>query len=230
MIIKSLHNWDLDYKQAIALQEDLAKTIRIETLIMDRVRFIAGVDVSTHRGSKYFWASVVILNFPELELVEIQSARRAGSFPYIPGLLSFRELPVILDACKKLNNRPDLVICDGQGLAHPRFFGLACHLGLWLDVPTMGCAKSRLVGEGNEPAKERGSFSGLTFKNRKVGALVRTRTNVKPVFVSPGHLTDVESAIEVILHCSRGRRLPEPTRRAHIEVNRCRKSELNSVT
>jgi len=224
--IKQLHPWNLDYREAVRLQEELAKQIRFEPIKAGSLHIVAGVDVSAVRGSKSLWASVVVLNLESLELVEVQSVKREWSFPYIPGLLSFRELPVVLAAFSKLQNIPDVILCDGQGLAHPRFLGLACHLGLWLNLPTIGCAKSRLVGDGNQPGEKRGDFSPLSFKEKQVGVILRTRSNVKPLYVSPGHKMDINSAIDLVLKCGRGLRLPEPTRLAHIEVNKFRKSCL----
>jgi deoxyribonuclease V len=207
------------------LQEKLAEEVRLQPLNIKKFTAIAGVDVTAVRGDNRLWASVVLLDYNTMTLLEEVFAVAEGSFPYIPGLLSFRELPVVLKVFRKLSTIPDAVICDGQGLAHPRFFGLACHLGLWLNLPTVGCAKSRLVGDTDEVGWERGNWSPLKYKDQLVGSVLRTRNNVKPVYVSPGHLIDVDSARDLILACGRGRRLPEPTRCAHQAVTRFRKED-----
>jgi deoxyribonuclease V len=163
---------------------------------------------------------VVVLQFPELEVVETAMASRKVCFPYIPGLLSFREAPVCIDAVERLKCRPDLFIVDGQGVAHPRRFGLAAHLGVFLDMPTIGCAKSRLIGEFEEPAIEKGTFSLLRDKGEVIGAVVRTRSGVKPVFVSVGHKCLLEDAVRMVLSCASKYRMPEPTRLAHHLVSR----------
>lgn len=225
MRIRKLHEWTCDARASIALQRKLAEKI-ILSPAEDRVPFrrIAGVDVSSGRGDKLLWATVVVLQLPDFCVVETAHARGAADFPYIPGLLSFRELPVALRAFRRLRNRPDAVICDGQGLAHPRFFGLACHLGLWLNLPSIGCAKTRLVGEHCEPADAPGSWTKITFQGRVVGAALRTRKKSKPVYVSPGHLITLEQAVELVGSCICKSRLPEPTRLAHLEVNRFRRA------
>jgi deoxyribonuclease V len=157
---------------------------------------------------------VVVLTFPDLELVEHAIARQPTDFPYVPGLLSFREIPTVLEALAQLATSPDLILCDGQGIAHPRRFGIACHLGWWLDRPTIGVAKSRLIGEHEEPGPEKGSWTPLRHRDEVIGAVLRTRTNVKPVFVSPGHRVSLETAIHYTLACTPRYRLPETTRHA----------------
>jgi len=185
-------------------------------------KLIAGADVSTTFASRRFWAAVVVLRWPDFELVEEAYAQREAHFPYIPGLLSFRELPVILEAVRELKTSPNLILCDGQGLAHPRRFGLACHLGLWLNIPSIGCAKTRLVGTYAEPGPNRGEWSSLEHAGAVVGSVLRTRARSKPIFISPGHLMDVDGSREWALRCCRKSRLPEPIRRAHLAVNRYR--------
>ncbi len=224
MRIRKLHDWTRDPRASIALQEELAGKITLTPVETSAsFRRIAGVDVSSERGGKILWAAVVILELPEFRIVETAHARGAAGFPYIPGLLSFRELPVALQAFRRIRNRPDAVICDGQGLAHPRFFGLACHLGLWLDLPVVGCAKTRLVGEYREPDDTPGSWTELIFRGRVLGAALRTRRGSKPVYVSPGHLVTLEQSVELVRTCLLKSRLPEPTRLAHLEVNRYRR-------
>jgi deoxyribonuclease V len=172
--------------------------------------------------SRRFWAAVVVLRLPDLEVVDEAYARREADFPYIPGLLSFREAPVVLDAVRGLKMTPDLMLCDGQGLAHPRFFGLACHLGLWLGIPTIGCAKTRLVGNYDEPGAKKGDATNLVYGGRVVGSALRTRPRSKPLFISPGHLIDLPGARLWALRCCLKSRLPEPIRLAHAAVNRYR--------
>jgi deoxyribonuclease V len=178
-------------------------------------RFIAGCDVSSTKLNPTLKAGIVIMKFPELEIVEKTVTECETRFPYIPGLLSFREMPALLSAWKEVKNIPDLIICDGSGTIHPRKFGLACHLGLWLKIPTIGCAKNLLCGEFSEPPCERGSVSEVIFRKEIVGAAVRTKTGVKPLFISPGNLINLPQAVEYILLCSTKYRLPEPIRYAH---------------
>jgi deoxyribonuclease V len=184
------------------------------------VRRIAGADISYDRGSDRFFASVAVLSWPGLELVEEAHARGKSPMPYIPGLLSFREGPSILRAFAKLREPPDLILFDGQGLAHPRRFGVACHLGLLLDIPSIGCGKSRLVGVYDEPGRTRGCTSPLRYEGKTVGAVVRTRDDTKPIFVSPGHRIGIPAAVRWVLRCGGGYRQPEPTRWAHRLANR----------
>lgn len=210
--------WDLSPAAAIALQRELAAQVRCEDERMD-IRLIAGVDVSTSRGSDLGDAAVVLLSWPDLTLVESAHARMRLAMPYIPGLLSFREAPVVLAAFAKLARRPDLLMVDGQGRAHPRRFGIACHLGVLLDLPTLGCGKSILVGTHAELEPERGSTAPLIHRSEVVGYAVRTKTRVNPVYVSCGHRISLETAVSWVLDCARGYRLPEPTRQAHLASN-----------
>ncbi len=179
-------------------------------------RFIAGADVAVGRACEMAQAAVVVLSFPELKLVAVEVAKGRLGFPYIPGLLSFRESPLILAAFEKLSCIPDIVIVDGQGIAHPRRMGLACHIGLFLDVATIGCAKSRLCGNHKEPDGESGSYVDMVDGGETVGVALRTKTGVKPVYVSTGHEISLQNAIYWVLKCCRGYRLPEPTRLAHL--------------
>jgi deoxyribonuclease V len=204
--------------EARALQTELsARVIRNGTLL--NPRFIAGIDVSVARYSKSGRASVVILDNPSMVPVEACHAEGTLHFPYVPGYLSFRETPLIMEAWQKLSLRPDLVIVDGQGVAHPRRFGVASHLGLLLDIPTIGCAKSRLIGEYSCIAEEAGAHSLLIDKGEIIGAAVRTRKSVNPLYISIGHKIDLENSIHWVLNCCRGFRLPEPTRLAHLAAN-----------
>jgi deoxyribonuclease V len=167
---------------------------------------------------------VLVLAFPELEIVETRTLEAPLVFPYIPGLLSFREAPALIECFRALGRRPDLVLIDGQGIAHPRRLGLAAHVGLWLGIPTIGCAKKRLIGEHDEPGPERGRAAPLFDAGQRIGTVLRTRTRVKPLFISPGHLIDIPSATRLALACAPRFRLPEPTRLAHQCVTRLKRS------
>ncbi len=215
MHISRLHEWNLGIPEAIALQKQLAPRVSREGSPED-VRYIAGVDISVRRNEKVASAGIVVLDYPELTISEICTACSEVVFPYLPGLLSFRELPLLLEAFEKLRTTPDLVIVDGQGIAHPRRFGLASHLGLFLDVPAIGCAKSRLCGDYPEPPENPGDYVYLTDKTETIGAVLRTKSRVKPLFISPGHRINVENAVKWIMNCCRGYRLPEPARLAHL--------------
>jgi deoxyribonuclease V len=219
--------WDLSPAEAIAMQVDLAAGVRCED-DFPAPRLIAGVDVSTSRGSDEGYAAIVVLSWPELAIVEVGEARMRLPMPYIPGLLSFREVPLALAAYARLKHAPDLLMVDGQGRAHPRRFGVACHLGVLLDKPTIGCAKSILVGTHAELGPERGNTAPLIHRSEVVGYAVRTKTKVNPVFVSCGHRLSPETAVRWVLDCARGYRLPEPTRQAHLASNAFRISEGSS--
>ena len=207
------HPWDLSPKQAIELQKQLAPgVIRKSTLKLNRVRTIAGIDTAYREGIGR--AAVVVLQFEDLKTVESKTATGPINFPYVPGLLSFREGPVILKALDKLKSPPDLLMFDGQGIAHPRRFGIASHIGLLVDIPAVGCAKAKLIGSYQEPDVEQGSFSYLRVNDDTIGAVVRTRSRVKPLFVSIGHRMNLDDSIKLVLRCSKGFRLPEPIRQA----------------
>jgi deoxyribonuclease V len=223
MKIKDLHNWNLKPAEAIQLQISLAKMLTFSP-ISPPIRTVAGLDCAFTDGGKSILAVAVVLKFPDLELIETKSAKLPVKMPYIPGLLSFREAPACIAAARKLKNTPDLFLIDGQGIAHPRRLGLAAHMGLFLDTPTIGCAKSRLIGQYNEPAAEKGSSSPLKYKSQTIGAVLRTRTNVKPLFISPGHKCALEDAVQYTLKCTIKYRLPEPTRLAHQIVTKLKRS------
>lgn len=191
------------------MQERLKKKVRIIP-IKREPRYVAGVDAAF--SEELIYAAACLYRYPDLVLVEKTSAEEALKFPYVPGYLSFREGPAIITAIKKLATRPDVILVDGQGIAHPRGIGIASHLGVLLDVPAIGCAKSRLIGEFEEPGERKGSWSTLKFEGRIVGAVVRTKDNVKPLFVSPGHKIDIEGAIRIALGCTGKYRIPEPIR------------------
>jgi len=215
------HRWNVDCREAAVIQERLRERVIRRGSPRD-VRLVAGADVSYNRGDDRFTAGVVVLGVPELDVVEEVSATGVVRFPYVPGFLTFREGPVLSKAFAKLKTRPDLVLFDGQGIAHPRGLGLAAHMGLLLDVPAIGCAKSRLCGRHVAPGREAGARTPLRLDGKTIGSVVRTRTDVKPVFVSIGHRIALRSAVAWVLKTCRGVRLPEPTRRAHKLVNRVR--------
>lgn len=222
-----MHGWDLAPKDAVELQKRLAQNLRLQDEFIN-ISSVAGVDVSfnPYDPQKLVHAVVVVLEYPTLQVLEKQSVTRQVDFPYVPGLLSFREAPPVLAAIEQLAVKPDLLIVDGQGYAHPRRLGIASHLGLFLDIPTIGCAKSILVGAPAGPlAEEAGACTDLVWKQEVVGRVVRTRTRVRPVYVSAGHKISLESAVDWVLKCSRGYRLPEPTRMAHKFSNEVRKAE-----
>ena len=208
-----MHPWDLKPEAAIALQTELSPcVIRITRIRPDDIETVAGVDTGYHNDTAY--AAVVVMNLTDLKILEEAVAALPVRFPYVSGLLSFREGPAIMEALGKLKIPPDLLMIDGQGIAHPRRFGIASHIGVLLDMPTIGCAKTRLVGDYEPPHSSRGSTSFLTERGETIGAVVRTRTGVKPVFVSIGHLMDLKNCIRLVLKSCRGYRLPEPLRRA----------------
>jgi deoxyribonuclease V len=219
MHVHDLHPWDVTPAEAIRLQEALAGQVVVENRLVE-VRAVAGVDVAVEDGVAR--AAVVVLGYPELDVVEIARAERPVTFPYIPGQLAFREAPAVLAACEALQAEPDLLLFDGHGLAHPRRMGLACHVGLFLDKPAIGCAKSRLCGEHGEPPPDAGAWAPLRDGSETIGAVVRTRQGARPVYVSIGHKVDLETAIRWVLATCRpalggfrGYRLPEPCRLAH---------------
>ena len=210
-----LHSWRVSYREAVVIQESCRAQVRIEPLAQP-VRLVAGADVAYSRRSRRMYAAVVLVQLPSLEVVELAEWYGRATFPYIPGLLTFREIPPLLEAFRRLRMQPDALLFDGQGLAHPRRFGLACHGGLLFDRPSVGCAKSRLVGEHGRVGAKRGSSAVLTYEGTRVGRTVlRTRRGVRPVYVSPGHLVDRLSAVELVLACTGRFRIPEPIRLAH---------------
>ncbi len=215
MISRNLHDWRVSTFQARAIQEALAGLVSREGGVED-AHLIAGVDISVSGSKGIGRGAVVVIKYPEMTLVESQLAEVELALPYIPGLLSFREAPVILAACEKLSCTPDLIMVDGQGIAHPRRLGLASHLGLLWDKPTIGCAKSRLCGEHASVGIDKGEFCDLIDNGERIGAVVRTRTNVKPLYISVGHKISLEAGSRWVLSLCRGFRLPEPTRLAHL--------------
>ena len=190
---------------------------------------LAACDVSFNKFDPWLYAGIVVVQGETHVVVETSGILQPATFPYVPGLLSFREAPAVIDAFQRLKRKPDVILCDGQGIAHPRRLGLACHLGLWLGVPTIGCAKSRLCGTHDEPGPNRGDRAPLIDKDEVIGVVLRTRSNVKPLYVSPGHLCDLESAVEIVLAATTRFRLPAASRLAHNEVNRMRRESKTDV-
>lgn len=208
------HRWDLSVAEAKILQPQLAGRVIPETTFdLSKVRTVAGVDVSFREGMAR--AAVVVLSLIDLEPVDCATGEAPATFPYVPGLLTFREGPSVLNALERLTIWPDLLIFDGQGVAHPRRIGLAAHMGVILDHPSIGCAKSRLVGTHAEPGNAVGDWVPLADGGEVIGAVVRSRVGVKPLYVSTGHRVDLPAAIDLVLQCTRGYRLPETTRYAH---------------
>ena len=229
MKVKSLHGWQVSTAEALDIQLRLASQVSRSREVTSP-RFIAGVDISVDRIRGVARGAVVVLSYPELRVVETQVVDGKVDFPYVPGLLSFREAPLTLAAFERLDITPDLVLFDGQGIAHPRRLGLASHLGLFLDTPTIGCAKSRLCGSHQTPGGKPGSYAELVDGGEAIGAVLRTKLGTKPIYVSIGHRVDLESAIYWALECCRGYRLPEPTRLAHLAAGGNLKPEKHTVT
>lgn len=220
-------------REAIALQQRLRALVSMQDRVRT-VRHVAGADVGFERSGSVSRAAVAVLTYPELKLADYAVVRRPTRFPYVPGLLSFREIPVVLAALKKLTVRPDLILCDGQGVAHPRRCGFASHLGLWCGIPTIGVAKTRLIGEYEEPPQRRGAWTPLTDRGETIGAVLRSKPGVKPIYVSVGHRVSLPAAIEYTIACVTRFRLPETTRWAdrlasgsHREIARLIQETMN---
>lgn len=216
-----LHSWNLTPDDAVALQHELAARVDVAAPLGE-VATVAGCDIAYHLTDPVLYAAVVVVRLSDRAEVERSVVTGEVTFPYVPGLLSFREAPALLDAFRGLRAVPDSVMLDAQGIAHPRRFGLACHLGLWLDLPTVGCAKSWLVGEYDEPGPTAGDVSPLTIAGEHVGDVVRSATGANPVFVSPGHKVDVAGATRLVRAMLSGYRHPTPTRLAHMAANDAR--------
>jgi deoxyribonuclease V len=216
MRVLDLHGWDIGTTEAGILQRDLATRVVRSRCLSASPRYVAGADLSVDRVRGRGRAAVVVLSYPDLQTVEVRTAAGELYWPYVPGFLSFREAPLVLAACRELDITPDLLIVDGQGVAHPRGLGLASHLGLFLDIATIGCAKSLLCGVHGALDEGRGASADVVYAGEVVAAALRTRDGVGPVYVSIGHKVDLASAVEWVLHCTGRYRLPEPTRLAHL--------------
>lgn len=225
MEINYLHPFDVNYQEALAIQKSLREKLVLNDDCRLPIESIAGADISCALNSDLFFAAVVLHTYPEMKIIEETYAIHKAAFPYIPGLLTFREGPPLLAAFAKLCHVPDLVIFDGQGIAHPRGLGLASHMGLLLDMPSIGCAKTRLWGSCGELGEKAGDRVPLTYEDSVIGSVVRTRTGVKPLFVSQGHRVSLQKAVDVVISSCRGYRLPEPVRNAHLAVNRFRQKQ-----
>ena len=223
--IRQLHAWDVTVEEAVEIQNRLAKRLALVTPLRGKIRTVAGADISYDRRSDRIWAALVVFSHPSLAIVEQRVSTSRVRFPYIPGLLSFREVPPLLGCFEELEETPDVLLLDGQGIAHPRGFGLASHVGLLTGIPTVGCAKSRLIGDHGRVAVRAGSFSPLYYNRRKVGVALRTRNAVRPVFVSCGYRVTLRRAISLVLSSLKGYRVPEPLRAAHVLANRARQSK-----
>jgi deoxyribonuclease V len=208
------HHWALSYHEAVDLQRKLQRRVCLKSLALGRIRYVAGADIAISKSRQRLISAVVVYQFPSLQLVETRSAVTKLAFPYIPGLLSFREIPSLVACLQKVVSGVDVILCDGHGIAHPRGLGLASHLGLLLRKPTIGCAKSLLVGEYTSVGNKRGDYAALLYGGKRVGSVLRTQDGINPVFVSPGHLVDQASSRRIVLACSTRFRLPEPTRHA----------------
>ena len=211
--MKPLHSWKVSVEEAIQVQETLRDRVILEKTF-SKVRTIGGGDVAYSKNRNLLFGAIVVLTFPKLETVDVATADGEIPFPYMPGLLSFREAPILIDIFQKLKIRPDVMIFDGQGIVHPRGFGLASHLGLWLDLPSIGCAKTHLTGEFTSPGLSKGSFELIRKNGKEVGAVLKTKDKIKPLFISPGHRIDIETSIRLILATCNAFRIPEPLRRA----------------
>jgi len=215
--------WNLSPREAARLQERLRERVVLED-DFESVRYVAGADLAFDPETDQAFAGVIVYRFPELEEVERRAARRRLRFPYVPGLLSFREGPALLAAFARLRTEPDLILIDGHGRAHPRLFGIACHLGVLLDKPTIGCAKSLLVGSHYEPGAKAGSSAPLVYRGERVGVVLRTRDGVKPIYVTTGHRVSLDTAVQLVRQCLDGYRIPKPTRQADHYVRDLRRA------
>lgn len=222
MDINTLHAWDISPTEAVALQKELASRVLLKPLPAT-CNLIAACDVSHDIGGETLFAAIVVMDRRDFSVVEEVTVTAKVTFPYVPGLLSFRELPVLLQGFAQLNVKPDLVLCDGQGIAHPRRLGIASHLGLWLNVPTIGSAKNILCGKYEEPGVSKGSKSPMIHHKETIGYAVRSRDKVKPIFISPGHLADLNESVDMVLSLTDKYRIPVPIRYVHNLSNAVRK-------
>jgi deoxyribonuclease V len=227
LTIHHRHTWDLPPGEARKVQDDLRRFVVEKSLSEDEICLVAGVDAAFLKDS--IVAAAVVLDYDDLRVIDSAVVRSELNYPYVPGLLSFREAPAILDALAQRSVLPDVLIVDGHGIAHPRRFGLACHLGVLLDLPSIGCGKSILVGEAREPGLSRSDRTALIDSGTKIGIVLRTRDNVRPVYISVGHRMDLASAASIVLKCTAGYRLPEPTRQADKLAARAKRDCISAV-
>ncbi len=224
------HKWDLTFQEAQRLQKELQSRVDLSTTqALSHIRIVAAADISYSRKNPWLFGVVVLVRFPEMTLLATYANRTKPHFPYVPGYLSFREVPVLIPIFQKIETEFDIILCDGQGIAHPRRFGLASHVGVLLDKPSIGCAKSRLIGTYQEPGPQKGDYSDLLDGSEHIGLVLRTRDRVKPLFISPGHKVDFDTARRVTLACVRHYRIPEPLRLAHQIVNKIRAKETEGI-
>ncbi|MCS6886050.1 MAG: deoxyribonuclease V [Acidobacteriota bacterium] len=226
MKYRQLHDWNLSVSEAISIQEALRSQVKIQPLAAP-IKLVAGADISFDKSSDKLFAAFVVLALDTLQIVDSSSIVSQATFPYVPGLLSFRELPPLLKAWAALKTPPDVVFIDGQGIAHPRRFGIASHFGVLTGVPCIGCAKTLLVGNVRSLASNVGATAPIIHQKEKVGVALRTKKNVQPVYISVGHMIELEEAIKLTMRCLAGYRIPEPTRQAHLLVNKLRKDFPN---
>ncbi|MGA2315620.1 MAG: endonuclease V [Thermodesulfobacteriota bacterium] len=212
--MKKLHSWNVSVEEAIQIQEALKDRIILKKTF-SKVRTMGGGDVAYSKNENRLFGAIVILSFPDMEILDMATADGKIPFPYIPTLLSFREGPILIKTFQRLKIKPNIMIFDGQGIAHPRGMGLASHMGLWLNLPSIGCAKTALLDEFISPGPSKGSYEWIRREGKKVGAVLRTKENVKPLFISPGHRIDLSTSIQLLLESCRGFRIPEPLRKAH---------------
>ena len=220
-----LHAWDVSPREAIAIQHELRHKVQLIPL-KEPITYIAGADISFNRGSNVFYAGFVVFRYPSMKLCGHSLVVSHSAFPYVPGLLSFRELPALLAAWKQMPLQPDVVLMDGHGIAHPRRLGIASHFGLWVNRPTIGCAKRLLVGMHSTLGQSAGSDTIIYDRHETIGVALRTRDRIKPVYISAGNLLTLPDALAITRQCVAKHRLPEPTRRARLLVNQLRKGEI----
>lgn len=212
--MEPLHSWDVSTEQAIQIQEALRGRVILKKTF-SKIKAMGGGDVAYSKNGNRLFGAMVVLSFPNMEILDMATAEGKTPFPYIPGLLSFREGPILIKTFQHLKIKPDVLMVDGQGSAHPRGMGLASHMGLWLDLPSIGCAKTPLLDEFISPGPLRGSYEWIRREGKKVGAVLRTKDKVNPLFVSPGHRIDLKTSLQLILESCRKFRIPEPLRQAH---------------
>lgn len=231
--IMTSHAWQVSPQQAVQIQKELRLEIRLKPL-KKPIELVAGADISFNKFSPTVYAGIVLLRYPSMQEVGHSLVITSSEFPYIPGLLSFREIPALLEAWQQLRQKipyqPDVILLDGHGIAHPRGLGIASHFGLVADVPTIGCAKKVLVGHFQMPESQVGASSPLEYKDQQVGVALRTKQNIKPMFISPGHKISLADSVKIVLQCTTKYRMPEPTRKAHLLVNQLRRGEVTEGT